>query len=702
MDLSCRVTLLTRARTGIGSLFVRCNLELATVLLCCRCTMGKKSRRTKQKAPPTAAASTAAAAAAAAAPSSAASGASEDRLNEEFAARKKELDEILERKKKLVGLKEALDGARSQQSAAKSGAAGGKKSGSKASGSSPIIGNHGIDMANLLSRVGLSHRNPFVATTAAETDAIRTPPIASNDDRDPVKAVDEATCWLCLEGPSDGNAEALRRNCACRGSDGYVHLSCYANYAKSVSEDIWCGNRKAAPNRDWLAFGVPWESCPNCKQYFCGRWRHDIALEYARSTEGMVGGIRMFRHVNAYSWVTKSLLNSDVYPSLYEQNYEKVEAEFEKLLDLITQAHPIYCDDDNGMNFAMQYLYATLQQLEAESYVNYAHAASFKLIMLNNINNTTITKEQTALYQKWEMLMDRASKTIDVLLTSKLGQRMSGQLDMMKLNIQSQCTHFRNQCAHLNAKPRKEDVKQSSQSETEALKLSEELMNFHIKQTGESSTDAIRFSLQHVQTMMMSSEDWRPFEALELLLKTHQTSTLSLGPSHDLTAKVRGTLQSLITHNRAVANVLDPTRAFCPVISYEKDCDIYIVDTMELHRKGMRAIDGDIGEETGWDVSEVVLKTGAFVKCEGLKNAQHLNGKRGWVHSYDEEKERHLVKFEDKDTKSCLVKPGNLRLLFFDVEDELAADCAKKTGVDGAQEDSDKDSNREEDLPDLL
>ena len=60
--------------------------------------------------------------------------------------------------------------------------------------------------------------------------------------------------------------------------------------------------------------------------------------------------------------------------------------------------------------------------------------------------------------------------------------------------------------------------------------------------------------------------------------------------------------------------------------------------------------------------SEVILHRGALIECVDLVKASHLNGKRGWIYDYDEATERHVIHFEDEDTKECLVKPGNLRL----------------------------------------
>ena len=43
---------------------------------------------------------------------------------------------------------------------------------------------------------------------------------------------DSPHCWICLEEGPNNLGQPLRRDCACRGSGGYVHLSCLAGYAQ--------------------------------------------------------------------------------------------------------------------------------------------------------------------------------------------------------------------------------------------------------------------------------------------------------------------------------------------------------------------------------------------------------------------------------------------------------------------------------------
>jgi hypothetical protein len=74
-----------------------------------------------------------------------------------------------------------------------------------------------------------------------------------------LSGMDEAVCYLCLDGGADESGQPLRRDCACRGTDaGFVHLSCLTNYAAAKSEQA----------RGMQEFRVPWRECPGCHQYY--------------------------------------------------------------------------------------------------------------------------------------------------------------------------------------------------------------------------------------------------------------------------------------------------------------------------------------------------------------------------------------------------------------------------------------------------
>ena len=102
----------------------------------------------------------------------------------------------------------------------------------------------------------------------------------------------EEVCYLCFDGGVDDLDQPSRRECACRGTDaGFVHLSCLAKYAASIS--LQAHTAKEAIK--------PWEICPGCHQKYQHQLRIDITTEfvsfirkqYPRDTQKQVEEIQM-------------------------------------------------------------------------------------------------------------------------------------------------------------------------------------------------------------------------------------------------------------------------------------------------------------------------------------------------------------------------------------------------------------------------
>ena len=79
--------------------------------------------------------------------------------------------------------------------------------------------------------------------------------------------VNKPTCYICLDDGLDELGEEVMRNCSCRGSAGYVHLSCAVKYAEQKCKS------DAKREED------PWETCPNCHQDYRG----DMAIGMANN-----------------------------------------------------------------------------------------------------------------------------------------------------------------------------------------------------------------------------------------------------------------------------------------------------------------------------------------------------------------------------------------------------------------------------------
>ncbi len=93
------------------------------------------------------------------------------------------------------------------------------------------------------------------------------------------------TCWICLEAAYPDNP--LRRDCTCRGSSGFAHISCLVSYAKHEStkyDDDILQQRVQASVTEGLVqkcsiknFTSPWTTCPNC----CHKYKNKLAEELA-------------------------------------------------------------------------------------------------------------------------------------------------------------------------------------------------------------------------------------------------------------------------------------------------------------------------------------------------------------------------------------------------------------------------------------
>ncbi len=64
------------------------------------------------------------------------------------------------------------------------------------------------------------------------------------------------------------------------------------------------------------------------------------------------------------------------------------------------------------------------------------------------------------------------------------------------------------------------------------------------------------------------------------------------------------------------------------------------------------------------DSQEICPVNGTPVICQGLVKASHLNGKVADVRFWDEQTGRCKIHFEEEGLKPCMVKPGNVRILF--------------------------------------
>jgi hypothetical protein len=69
---------------------------------------------------------------------------------------------------------------------------------------------------------------------------------------------DVPCCWLCLEEGQDESGAPLVRDCSCRGTSGFAHLSCIVGYAENKGRQV----------RTKTGVRKLFEKCPGCNQQY--------------------------------------------------------------------------------------------------------------------------------------------------------------------------------------------------------------------------------------------------------------------------------------------------------------------------------------------------------------------------------------------------------------------------------------------------
>ncbi len=83
---------------------------------------------------------------------------------------------------------------------------------------------------------------------------------------------DGASCYICLDEGPDEAGKPLVRDCSCRGTAGFAHLSCNIEYAEQKS--------KQADDSDPADFATPWATCNSCKQPFQNQVSLDLSSAF--------------------------------------------------------------------------------------------------------------------------------------------------------------------------------------------------------------------------------------------------------------------------------------------------------------------------------------------------------------------------------------------------------------------------------------
>ena len=295
----------------------------------------------------------------------------------------------------------------------------------------------------------------------------------------------EAVCYLCLDGGGVEAGQPLRRDCACRGSDaGFVHLSCFAEYAAAKSKQAH------GMNLDMNEFSKPWRVCPGCHQEYQNELAVDIATEfvsfvrrqYPRDTERQL--VSLYLKLNAFD-------------SMFDRLQPRQMREFGVTADVLLSL----IDRMKGDTLSLPIRYS---QMEAKAH---------------NVHGCIALKEGTD-----ESARRAVVHFVNELEASKVVGN-AGNVAAAKSNI-------------ANAKALYEGG-----NIEELLKNSKELYDLRVAKYGEEDEYTIIAGKNHA--LRLQKVD-RGDEARELLTKLLATSKRVLGPNHNATKKVESELKQVV------------------------------------------------------------------------------------------------------------------------------------------------------------
>lgn len=391
-------------------------------------------------------------------------------------------------------------------------------------------------------------------------------------------------------------------------SHSSAHLNCIVEYAKKQSNEN---------HVDIGMFMLPWEYCSQCKQNYRNKLRLDLADEVIKFTKEIFPLSERvpssefpcdpYRYSEALYIKAKALqtYNDDDKEDEINEEGIKVTTEIVSTIDKMREYTPAFPKQ--------------ITQLEGLAY------NQLGLFTMNSVINKEVDKQETG--KRAIKCFEKARElclSINEIENAKIATSQIDQTQFMMNGINTSPEKRR-----INVKFLQQQYKQNPNADVG--------MNLVYAYLSEK-----RF-MECERTLV---------ELIEMSRRLH-------GANHDETQTLSEALDQIKSVGTQIVRLKSDEgeskgRGYM-ALRYEDDGKKCIVEG---------PTDSDAKKTLTVDSSDIIYTIGVPVTCHGLINASHLNGKEGEVRSFDEEKQRHEILFEDESLKPCLVKPTNLRISF--------------------------------------
>lgn len=418
---------------------------------------------------------------------------------------------------------------------------------------------------------------------------------------------EEGACWICLEEGVDESGQPLRRDCSCRGANGFVHLPCIVKYAKTKS---------TSDPRRYL--NEPWETCPSCKQHY----QRDLALDMASAQVKFV---------------------EEDHPDI--NDILIVYALHQKVTILVTMME--YGKNQHlrveGKRAANKYL-STIKAQRALPFRGgelsndldgYEGSALGFLGNLCMMEKTDAGYNMALLYyKKLKEHGERTGRGALVQMAEVCSSRAMDGLAGKQFYIQT-----------------KSDFEKINENYRHDAKIH-----------GESAVGTLHAGVLLAKALKRSH---RGIESERLLMRLFSISALTHGKEHEVTKRLERFLKKFST--RIVSWLIMPEEEIFQALRYVESSERYVIKGPAGVRGNWFESRDESKENTELVHPEyLAYEAGTPVVCYGLKNASHLNGKIGDIRSINMKNGRYQIYFEDTNLKPPMaeVRHQNVRIVF--------------------------------------
>ena len=422
------------------------------------------------------------------------------------------------------------------------------------------------------------------------------------------------TCWICLCDEPDDTGLLPVRDCSCRGDTGagYAHLSCIVQYAQTKSKEA------SNNNKSHDKFFEAWQTCPNCEQ----EYQHQLAIDLSDSLlEFMDKNYGEFNTLDNYSLMITALLVKITAIKMASLDQPDLRSEgiktTNKMLTLLDVMKTKYITSNSTLQ-----LRKAIAGKEASAY---GHLVTFYIL-----DKSEESRQKTINYCQKSMDLYNYIGDTETAFT------MEHTMQFMK-----------------------NGGYETAVTKRGVLESMRDLAKDQAKKFGCNSAEAISTATTLAQALSLARHS---IEAERILTKYLVISRRVHGEGHDQTKEIEKSL----SQSQARFVILESGKGF-QALRYEDNGDKVVIEgpvTVEDAGNYMIMVPIEGASVYTVDSSSMIIADGTPIVCQGLQKGAHLNGNLADVRSFDKNKERYTIYFEDTKLKPVAVKKENVRIVF--------------------------------------